>query len=155
MLDLTKVKFTEEYAMRYDTPGDYYFKDGIWHFEAWLGLSRWEYRQEVFGHELQEAMIITGAGITEEQIDTIDNFRQSIWSYARRYKRSALADPAEMELLARLYEEIPQKLRDLYDQAHFQAILWGRTFIDACGLNWADYEKEIIDSRGKIPVRGE
>lgn len=153
MLDLTKVKFTVQDAMRYDTPGDYFFKDGLWQFEAWSGLSQPEYIQEVFGHESQEAMIISAAGITEEQIDVIDNFRQAVWSYARRFKRGGFADSGELELTARLYEEIPRKLRDLYDQAHFQAILWGRTFIDACGLDWAKYEQEIRDSRGKIPVR--
>lgn len=157
MLDLTKTKFTVKNAMRYDTPGDYFFKDGLWQFEAWSGLSRTEYIQEVFGHELQEAMIITAAGITQDQIDTIDNFRHAVWSYARRYKRAlihdAVADPEEMGLMARIYEEIPKKLRDLYDQAHFQAILWGRTFIDACGLDWEAYEQEIIDCQGKIPLR--
>ena len=151
MLDLTKAKFTVRDTMRYDTPGDYFFKDGLWQFEAWSGLSRLEYIQEVFGHELQEAMIIVAAGITMEQIDTIDNIRHAVWSYAR----SPIENPAEMTLLARAYENIPKNLRDLYDQAHFQAILWGRTFIDACGLSWVDYEQEIEASRGKIPVRGE
>lgn len=149
--DITKTRFTVCDAMRYDTPGDYFLKDGLWQFEAWSGLSRPEYIQEVFGHELQEAMIISAAGITEEMIDAIDNYRLASWSYANRFERQGT------EFLSTCvdYEAIPRYLWDLYDEAHFKAIGWGRLFIEACGLEWKTYQQEILDSRGKIPVRSD
>jgi hypothetical protein len=149
MLDLTKVKFTVKDAMRYDTPGDYFLKDGLWQFEAWSGLSRPEYIQEVFGHELQEAQIIVAAGITPEMIDLIDEYRLLVESFDPNALNMGWSN---LTAAVFAFKNIPKKLRDLYDQAHFQAILWGRTFIDACGLDWAEYEREIEDSRGKIPV---
>ena len=152
--DITTAQFRVCDAMRYDTPGDYFFKDGLWQFEVWSGLSRPEYIQEVFGHEVQEAMILCAAGITPEMVDVIDEYRLASWSYGNRARRSGLsANSDELELTCFNYEAIPRYLRDLYDEAHFKAIGWGRLFIEACNLDWKTYQQKIIDSRGKIPVR--
>lgn len=173
--DFCNAKFRVCDTMRYDSPGDYYLEKILvraplncdrgsrWVFEVWSGLSRPEYIQEVFGHEVQEAMILVAAGITPEMIDVIDGYRQASWRYGEF--RNTLT-PRDMEredfiqdlrnnvLLTTLdYEFIPKYLRDLYDEAHFKAIGWGRLFIEACGLDWKTYQQEIIDSRGKIPVR--
>ena len=164
--DITTAQFRVCDAMRYDTPGDYYIEtllaraplnsvvDHRWVFEVWSGLSRPEYIQEVFGHEVQEAMILTAAGITPEMVDVIDNYRLASWSYGARTRRSGPdVDAGELHITCFHYEAIPRYLRDLYDEAHFKAIGWGRLFIEACGLDWKTYQQEIIDSRGKIPVR--
>jgi hypothetical protein len=150
MWDFTKVIWRTSAAMRYDTPGD-------WHgnvIEAWAGMPPLS-QQAVHLHEFNESAILRAAGITEEQIDIMDSFKNAAIAYAKcDYKaveKIALLD--KMAFCAQAYEAIPPELRNLYDEAHVIALMVERAFLEAAGGNWQEHCKMIEDTRGKIPVR--
>jgi hypothetical protein len=140
--DFRRAKYRVLERMRYDTPGD-------WHddfIDAWAGLPE-PSQEAVQFHELIEFAIIRKAGITQEVIDIIDNYRLASQQYAK--------DEIGMEAFAEaaiLYEAIPKAIRNLYDQAHFIALLAERALIEAGGYTWKDHDDFIEATRGKIPV---
>jgi hypothetical protein len=143
MWDFTKAIFCESEAMRYDTPGDWYG----YVIEAWSGLGRVEYIRAMQLHELIEATILRAAGITPDVIDILDNFELIASAYAK-------GEASQEELLAACVP-IPKEVKNIYDRAHVLALLVEREFIEACGLNWKEYDDFIEATRGKIPIRPE
>ena len=145
MWNFTEAIWKTSPAMRYDTPGD-------WHgdvIEAWEGMPPLS-QQAIQLHEFNESAILRAAGITEEQIDIMDNFKNAAIRYAQ-----AKVGIYDLGVLARFYEAIPATLRNLYDEAHVLALQVERAFLEAAGGNWQEHCKMIEDSRGKIPVRAQ
>jgi len=148
MWDFTKVIWRTSPAMRYDTSGD-------WHgdvIEAWDGMPPLS-QQAVLLHEFNESAILRAAGITEEQIDIMDNFKEAAIAYARAPEGISKAHAfVKMSNSAQAYEAIPPELRNLYDEAHVLALLVERAFLEAAGGNWQEHCRGIEDTRGRIPV---
>ena len=142
MWDFTKVIWATRDTMRYDTPGDWY-GDNI---EAWGGMPFLSQRA-VQLHEFNESAILRAAGITEEMIDVMDNFKNAAIAFAQGEISSG-----ELDGLARKYEAIQPETRNLYDEAHVIALMVERAFLEAAGGNWQEHCKMIEDTRGKIPV---
>jgi hypothetical protein len=142
MWDFRNVRWETRDVMRYDTPGD-------WHsdfIEVWSGLPYLN-RMAILLHEFNESAILRAAGITEEMIDIMDNFKNAAFQFAR-------GEICEEELgdRARLYYVLPPEITNLYDEAHVLALQVERAFLEAAGGNWKEHCKLIEDSRGKIPV---
>ena len=141
MWDFRNVIWKTSPVMRYDTPGD-------WHgdiIEAWEGMPLLS-QQAVQLHEFNESAILRAAGITEEMIDVMDNFKNAAIVFAKGQI------PIEgLAVTAKLYEAIPPETRNLYDEAHVLALGIERAFLEAAGGNWQEHCRMIEDSRGKIP----
>lgn len=145
MWDFTKVVWKTSPVMRYDTPGD-------WHgdvIEVWEGMPLLS-QQAVQLHEFNESAILRAAGITEEMIDVMDNFKNAGIAFAK-----GKVSLEELATRARLYEFIPPEIRNLYDEAHVLALQVERAFLEAAGGNWKEHCKMIEDTRGKIPHEGQ
>jgi len=141
MWDFTKVIWKTSPVMRYDTPGD-------WHgdvIETWEGIPLLS-QQAVQIHEFNESLILRAAGITEEMIDVMDNFKDAAIGFAQ-----GKVSLEEIATRARLYEAIPAETRNLYDEAHVIALMVERAFLEAAGGNWQGHCKMIEDTRGRIP----
>ena len=143
MWDFTKARFIEADVMRYDTPGDWE-GDTI---TAWKGMPFLSQRA-VQLHEFNESAILRAAGITEEQIDIIDNFHVAASNFSK-----GLISKDELAECASLYYKIPWNLRELYDFAHDICLILERTFLEASGGNWQEHEQIIENTRGKIPIK--
>ena len=141
MWDFTKVIWKTSPVMRYDTPGD-------WHgdvIDAWEGMPPLS-QQAVQIHEFNESLILRAAGITEEMVDVMDNFKNAAIAYAK-----AKIGFDELAARAQAYEVIPAETRNLYDEAHVLALAIERAFLEAAGGNWKEHCQMIEDTRGKIP----
>lgn len=141
MWDFTKVVWKTSPVMRYDTPGD-------WHgdlIEAWDGMSLLSQRA-VQLHEFNESAILRAAGITEEMIDVMDNFKNAAFEFTK-----GLIDVSKVAVRAHKFFLIPPETRNLYDEAHVIALIVERAFLEAAGGNWQEHCKMIEDTRGKIP----
>ena len=153
MWDFTKVKFVTRKTMRYDSPGDWY-GDNI---EAWEGMPPLS-QQAVQLHEFNESAILRAAGITEEMIDIMDNFKNAAFEFSKYKSRKRDDNGITLLKLAEcavLYFKIPPEIRNLYDEAHVLALQVERAFLEAAGGNWKKHCKLIEDSRGKIPFDGQ
>lgn len=145
MWDFTNVKWATRDTMRYDTPGD-------WHgdfIEAWSGMPVLS-QQAVLLHEFCESLVLRAAGITEEMIDIMDNFKNAAFNYTQ-----GKATQREMARFAVLFFKLSPEIRNLYDEAHVLALQVERAFLEAAGGNWKEHCRMIEDSRGKIPFYGQ
>ena len=143
MWDFRRVEWRTSDAMRYDTPGDWHGDE----IEAWSGMPVLS-QQAVQLHEFNESAILRAAGITEEMIDIMDNFKNAAFDYTK-----GKASQKDLATRAVLFFKIPAELRNLYDEAHVLALQAERAFLEAAGGNWKKHCQMIEDSRGKIPVR--
>lgn len=145
MWDFTKVIWKTSPVMSYDTPGDWRGDEII----AWSGMPLLS-QQAVLLHEFCESLILRAAGITEEMIDIMDNFKNAAFDYSK-----GKATQREMAQRAVLFFKIPPEIRNLYDEAHVLALQVERAFLEAAGGNWKEHCRMIEDSRGKIPFDGQ
>lgn len=145
MWDFTKVIWKTSAVMRYDTPGD-------WHgdvIEAWEGMPLLSQRA-VQLHEFNESIILRAAGVTEDMIDVMDDFKNAAFAYSK-----GEIEQTELALRAVSFFAIPAETRNLYDEAHVIALQVERAFLEAAGVNWQKHCRMIEDTRGKIPHEGQ
>lgn len=120
---------------RYDTVGDYYFDPE--HNEIVIKISdmnNWKYEVAVALHELVEQTLCFARGIKEQDITEFD------MKYERfRSPGDRVSEPGDSR-------EAP------YHKEHTIATAIERLFIEALGVDWADYEETISNlSFGNSP----
>lgn len=160
--DFRKVRFEIREKMRYDTPGDY--QGNV--ISAWSGLPELS-QKAVLVHEFTESLILRAAGITDEQIDIMDHYkevtgrfskpefefaeRMTSWGELTKAFDERITTVTELVKAAVAYEAIPKWIRNLYDEAHVIALIAERAYLEAAGGNWKEHDALIEATRGKIP----
>ena len=139
------VKIIPHNEHRYPTCGDWWFTpEGDLEIRV-SKMSDWRYECLVAFHELCEVLICKHLGITQEAVDAFDiQFEKDRERRAALSESGAAADVRECESLPGPDDEPGDHKDAPYRVQHFIATNCERILALALGVNWADYDGEVV-----------
>jgi hypothetical protein len=119
------IEFIPHNSQRYETVGDWYYKKGILHIKVSM-MSDWRYEVLVAIHELAEVLLCRHRGITAAAVDQFDK------DFEAKRQPGNVDEPGD-------------DAKAPYRKEHFFATNIERLLAAELGVDWATYDKEVVN----------